>query len=61
MANPDRLQRRCTLVAIETKMNANLSESYNHKSERMRLQSHELETWVQLVTPTVKRAFFDAA
>ena len=29
--------------------------------ERMKLHSRELETWVQLVTPTVKRALADAA
>jgi hypothetical protein len=29
--------------------------------ERMKLSSRELETWVRLVTPTVKRALSDAA
>ena len=29
--------------------------------ERMKLHSRELETWVRLVTPTVKRALADAA
>ena len=29
--------------------------------ERMKLHSRELETWVRLVTPTVKRAIADAA
>ncbi len=29
--------------------------------ERMKLNSRELETWVRLVTPTVKRALSDAA
>jgi hypothetical protein len=28
--------------------------------ERMKLHSRELETWVRLVTPTVKRALADA-
>ena len=28
--------------------------------ERLKLQSRELDTWVRLVTPTVKRALADA-
>ena len=29
--------------------------------ERMKLHSRELETWIRLVTPIVKRALVDAA